>query len=1694
MERDSEGKSDGDIESSMNRHKPASKASQDISQLLASIFQDLYTTEVIGKNTVTSLIKSRRGDNTCHDKYVEDLQQIHLRYKRRIRDTDMLENHIIQARLQADTREQYVQAQILDEAGKGYHHLGLPPVKSPFLWCVDNKLLKSNNLICPQDYITEQVPLIKAPQGKSSPGYTRPTISFQNRVCTEPQDDGYTLILPPERTAQTLLEESEETCTLVSSWEPSSIRSSSAQKAQWVRQTSQTEKPSSGDQAQLKSTLQKVREGHNYLRNPHFQPLSGQRGGRSLIMPEWREEGAARGKTESTSPEVPVPVFIANPPVVLFTDYHVGQVFETTVELLNTTAASRHIRVIPPTTPHFSIGLGRFPGEGGIVAPGLSCQYTVRFAPDSLADYEDFLVVETQSPYPLIVPVEAHRPPPVLTLPPVLDYGYCLVGGVKFMEVVCRNEGQSAGTFCIMSKSQWPASSLRCAVKAPFVEEPPFALRPSHFTLLPGQAVLMEVVFLPTAAESCARSFTIVCDNCQVKDFTIQGVGQQVDLELVEIEGGENLPDLGELRDVTADHLVRFDKANPHTTLQKKVLVKNNTGVELPFRWQVVKPVLQSLLPGGSPLTSCTQHHVATDNAFSISPATGLLAPEEVQEFRLLYHPQELLDYHSVCHLVIVDVPVLLNVTEDGEPPQLGAPSRSSDVVVMEMEVRGSTLPYQILLEPYALLIPGEVFTHTTVRRSFKMWNHSKSPIRFEWERVSDGHVIEVEPSSGEIDMSECVDVDLVVSGCGPGRLSTTLPCHVQHHPTPVGLTIEATFKGPHLTLSMPSLDLGLLELGQEVHSTLQISNTSPVEACWRLQEVCEGAASQGEVRVEPCQGVLTPLASCNVDVLFRAKRCQSFQTVLELSVLDGTGCNLFLRADVQSPQVCLLNCELQLPDLYVGVVQKVRTTLLNQTLIPAFFTWAELQGRQAALCSASFTPSSGRLGPHTHMEISVTFTAHTDEPLTDVVALCEVEGMERPLLLGFCGRAKGLSVSYSLPDTPRVGSDGANQEPVMLDFTGEEAVFIGQSVSRQLVITNHTAIPAPFTVEAEVFTGHRPLQSVKKFQHGGAAVRMPLHEMQAKKIQDNEFESMVCSLLAHGKGVAFLAEPQSGTLGPFETATINITAFSNMWGDYQDHLICKVGDLDPTLIPMRMSVRGCPIYFQMIGQQLVNQNQGPMIRFGTHVSGGDTVSRSLRLNNTSPFDIRIDWLTYNKETADRKLIDLMVSFGEPFPLKDADGNEVFGGRGSNVAWPPRQDEGHTPSSADSSSSLKTKSQSSDPEEEWCDEEEGETLVSGAPARKLFSVFIQPHEGNAADYPYCITPQQITIPAGGSGAIHVSFTPLTLLDPTSEHSCVGYALGFMSLDSKAAEEFLGKVSRAEGYELEPLRVDLQAHVKPATLTVLMGDDEEVLQFSAAASDLLDGDTLRQECMFTRTLQLGNSIAMPLSFRLVTQPPFSVLLPGRNPAHPSPRPRPRGPPATAERPVTLLLLPKHNMRVKVAFHLSPSLLTYQSQPQEEVPPLCSEGEASILRFEQSLTIQYSNNTLQTVPVAAHLGLPMLHLSCGSIDFGTCYVAQSRVREVSLSNRGSSSSAWTARIDAGVDREVFRVTPERGLLTSPLHSSSTSRQTLEISFTASAQSSFQATVIVQGILGEPRLTLHVQGRGSFDERYACLTPDS
>lgn len=52
---------------------------------------------------------------------------MHSEYNRRIQNADMLETHIIQARLQAAAKEELDHNRIMEEVGEAYRQLGLPP-------------------------------------------------------------------------------------------------------------------------------------------------------------------------------------------------------------------------------------------------------------------------------------------------------------------------------------------------------------------------------------------------------------------------------------------------------------------------------------------------------------------------------------------------------------------------------------------------------------------------------------------------------------------------------------------------------------------------------------------------------------------------------------------------------------------------------------------------------------------------------------------------------------------------------------------------------------------------------------------------------------------------------------------------------------------------------------------------------------------------------------------------------------------------------------------------------------------------------------------------------------------------------------------------------------------------------------------------------------------------------------------------------------------------------------------------------------------------------------------------------------------------------------------------------------------------------------------------------------------------------
>ncbi|NWI63783.1 DLEC1 protein, partial [Todus mexicanus] len=417
-------------------------------------------------------------------------------------------------------------------------------------------------------------------------------------------------------------------------------------------------------------------------------------------------------------------------------------------------------------------------------------------------------------------------------------------------------------------------------------------------------------------------------------------------------------------------------------------------------------------------------------------------------------------------------------------------------------------------------------------------------------------------------------------------------------------------------------------------------------------------------------------------------------------------------------------------------------------------------------------------------------------------------------------------------------------------------------------------------------------------------------------------------AFLSHGKGVAFHVQPSTGTLAAFQQLIIEITAYNNMWGEYRDDLVCKVGDLEPKVIPMQMTVKGCPIFLQMTGPQ----TEQPIIRYSTK------------------YYIRLDWEIYNLEQDDQKLVDLLMFFGDPFPPKDmAESETASTGSTSEPENALKLDQTAVPCG-----SVYPASQTAD-----------EEVITGEPTtEKIVSVLIRPHEGVPADNPYSITPRQIVVPGGGSISVCISFTPRVLPETETEVQCEAFALGFMSLDDELAKTVPDKVHRGDGYEVPPFRVDLEGFVGAALLKVDTDHDRGMVFYSVASDLVLDQPLLGvlTESVTTQSLKLTNCTKVPLHFRLLLSLPFSL-----SSTDPQKSTKTSHGKEEKEQQPQLVLYPQQNMLVKVSFHTAREFLTYQCLPDTQLLPgveaLRFENGERKLKFKQNLVIEHSNGTTQ-----------------------------------------------------------------------------------------------------------------------------------
>nr|CAB3238197.1 deleted in lung and esophageal cancer protein 1 [Phallusia mammillata] len=1683
--------------------RPSSDRAQDVSHILASVFKDLYTRDVMSKDTVNNLTRSSEGSTKFHKKCMEQLAKVHADHQKKLQEYNMVEKHIIQARANATAADEKALNHVAGDIGsEEYGKLGLPPVQSHFRWCVEEEKLKSHNLIVPSDIFTEEHQLIDGPKKPHTPHFSVPTMSSSLHFSKEKFDDGYIDGMDTMKEVEFVVEDDDRSFTTLSSdsVDLTSVppRSSIAPKVKGQTAKNRWRENMKHEiRIEDRALLARLEERHNFLKNPRYLPLTEPKGSKLLTkeQPKKMVLKAGREVVKEITSDEDVQVFASNPAVVQFTEWTVGRVYEATLELRNVSTVSRQLRVLPPKSSFFSLGLGKYPGSDGFVAPGMSAHYCIRFMPDSLADYDDEVEILSQASCPLVVKIRAKRTPPVLTMADNIQCGFCLVGGVKATDLSIKNMGGN-GRFCILRKTSWPASNFKTLVNPSCLDLGVFQIRPAVFEVLAGQTTALELIFSPGETDKYKEELVMVCDNCQVKEFTIQGEGQSAAVELVSVsDGGEEEPHVGEVVDLTADHLIRFPPLNPHSFYMRQIIVHNSTNVEMPFSWHVLKPnltsALESLATDKEGRWEKFDFYPDNSSAFYIEPRAGVLQANGIHEFVATFAPQQVGEYNNVMHLVLSNIPDpkhdvvkpkspfikadvngMINAESPSDKRDESAPrlnrSTSSvqssaigrhpplrEVIALEVQVKGYSVPYSVVVHPPAVVVPGNMLVGATTRRPLRMANYSMAPVEFAWSSETLPNIVEVEPPVGMVNPGEIAELEVTITGSNPGPLECLLTCKIEHQEEPLSLSVNANISGPNVVMDNLQIDFGLVKPGSSACEKLFIRNTTQLNASWKLTKPENSGTS--ELLTWPSSGTLPPLGQQEVKVHFRPTAASTLNTVINLHVDGGQSSSVAVKGEVQTQQACFAECTLVLQETFLSVPKSAQAVIINQTLFPTAFTFSKPLGKQANSCEVTVSPDKGVLAPREERTIEVTLTSHVTGEVTAVYVPCKIEGMSHPIVLGFYANVKYLSVDYATP-----GTEG---KELKVEFGGE--VRVRKVTKSNVVVTNLSAIRAPWSAEVENFPCHNAStrqvsMDFKSYRTRRMMLgRTPnLADPLAKTAQQAQ-EDNAKLMLENGRGAAFLVEPDRGFLGPYQSQEITVSAYSDMWGEYKDTLTCHIEGLEDKRIPVELNVSGCPLSFQVAS----HEDKDAVVRFGTHLEGGASVARKLRVNNRSSCDIRLDWKTYNyPEPDDRKVVDLNIWFGDVFPLKVTKGRSkvsVTKSLGKMTHNEPLE----TPSTQQELSARTTSN---------------EGFYSKLP--KLVTVKIEPHFGQQSERPFHMQPPQVIVPAHDHVIVTSVFHPLMSRATEGRHGKEwrAYSHGFMTLDAPEQRKIDGKLERVHGLDKAPLRLELTAFVQAGMLQVETDDDDEGSRFYLPLSNIFHPEIKEmRESVQIQAITLVNPTETSLSFNLLLSNPFffptstgkSQCLP-RN-----------------------TLKPQSNLKVHVGFRISKETLNTLdalrgSKVVDDVT-LCKEPPLGVekLFYDSKLLIRYSNSITQEHRLNATVPCPAVLVSQDCVDFGICFVGQEQSRQISISNPSSSDTWWQVLCTDSTHTSggEFRIEPDSGHLEAFVTNKARNKALITLYFTARNDLKSSATFTLHGRLGEASHVIEVSGSGSYDGQF-------
>jgi len=657
-----------------------------------------------------------------------------------------------------------------------------------------------------------------------------------------------------------------------------------------------------------------------------------------------------------------------------------------------------------------------------------------------------------------------------------------------------------------------------------------------------------------------------------------------------------------------------------------------------------------------------------------VYPEETVFKPREVIEFKFSFCPKNYKHYDIIAQLLYNKD---LNFIEDD----------INDNELINIRCIGKSEPLKIEVVPAILNIPEKLNVDEKYIKEISIYNNGKASISFTSILTNNTPEIakmKISNSNGIIEPGSSTKIFLSVKGYFSGNFNGNIEVYFNNNKfntINININGEFNFKSGNFVFDKKIIDFGIIQLGSCAKEYLLFTNNSEKKINWNInlytknKEKCDYLAL-----FEPKRGYLESKESVKIDIIFIPlwyqqfkgeiicelinEKCENKEDLIQndefvISPQKYFSHSIRLIANVLTPKVIFQNNNKKENCVcYLNIEKEMYVTLKNITLLPTHYKIFSISNKDISI---RFDNEEGIINGNEEIDVKFYVKGKTIGNFDDIEINAIIDGMVENygnLSVKLNLDIKGLDIDIEIYNSKEDFDNKLIDKSGCLNYGSECQLF--KSYKKIIRIINTFQVESKYEISLGKYNINYDALSDDTIKNNSENLILKQKNNKKfyfyskngqcylkNKIFKKENIENLKKLIFDKYGAGFEISSRSGILKPYDVVDIEITAYSNISGIYEDNLTIKVSNGIEKTIPVKMEVKGVPLtYINMPTSKDYNDIKN--LFFSTRLVSSNvdfnenncidipdaqnSVTKTICILNESPKDVTLSWeLLINK-------------------------------------------------------------------------------------------------------------------------------------------------------------------------------------------------------------------------------------------------------------------------------------------------------------------------------------------------------------------------------------------------------------------------------------------------------------------------------